>query len=60
MNEEKKTRWVRCPECDKKTRIKVQEDTVLIKFPLHCQKCKKTTLVNVINFRIEKSLEPGT
>lgn len=35
------SRWIRCPVCGSKTRTKVYDDTVLIKFPLYCPKCKK-------------------
>ena len=35
------SRWIRCPICGSKTRTKVYDDTVLIKFPLYCPKCKK-------------------
>ena len=41
------TVWLRCPECGNKTRLKVLQDTELIKFPLYCPKCKQETLVNV-------------
>lgn len=44
MNE---TVWLRCPVCGNKTRLKVLQDTELIKFPLYCPKCKQETLVNV-------------
>ena len=35
------------PVCGNKTRLKVLQDTELIKFPLYCPKCKQETLVNV-------------
>ena len=57
---EDNSRWLRCPDCDAKTRTMVNEDTVLMQFPLYCHKCKKTIRVNVIEFKIEKSAEPGT
>lgn len=41
------TVWLRCPVCGNKTRLKVLQDTELIKFPLYCPKCKQETLVNV-------------
>lgn len=40
--------WVRCPECHAKTRVKVYSETVLIKFPLFCPKCKHETLIDVV------------
>ena len=35
------SKWICCPQCGSKTRVKVYEETVLIKFPLYCPKCKK-------------------
>ena len=36
-----KTKWLKCPYCDQKTRTKVYPDTVLLNFPLYCPKCKR-------------------
>ena len=44
MNNDK---WVLCPICRNKTRIKVRPDTVLENFPLFCPKCKQETLIAV-------------
>ena len=33
--------WIFCPVCGGKTRTKVCKETVLVKFPLYCPKCKK-------------------
>lgn len=44
--------WVRYPFCGGKARIKVYEDTVLIKFPLYCPKCKKEVRVNVVKLKM--------
>ena len=42
MNSNRKgSLWIHCPICGGKTRTKVYEDTVLVKFPLYCPKCKK-------------------
>ena len=43
-----KEKWVLCPICNNKTRIKVRPDTVLENFPLYCPKCKQETIINVI------------
>ena len=56
---EDNSRWLRCPDCNAKTRTKVNEDTVLVHFPLYCNKCKKTINVNfgklkMINNEIDK------
>lgn len=42
-----KEKWVLCPICSSKTRIKVRPDTVLENFPLYCPKCKQETIINV-------------
>jgi len=47
-----KTEWVLCPICKGKTKTKVQEDTVLINFPLFCPKCKQESLINVEQFGV--------
>ncbi|MDE7330766.1 MAG: cysteine-rich KTR domain-containing protein [Lachnospiraceae bacterium] len=44
MNQEK---WLICPICGSKTRLKLRENTMLEKFPLYCPKCKQETLINV-------------
>lgn len=41
------TKWVLCPICNQKTRIKVREDTILENFPLYCPKCHRETLIAV-------------
>ena len=47
--------WVRCPECHAKTRVKVYSETVLIKFPLFCPKCKHETLIDVVKLKMVTS-----
>lgn len=42
-----KEKWVLCPICNNKTRIKVRPDTVLENFPLFCPKCKRETVISV-------------
>ena len=42
-----KEKWVLCPICNNKNRIKVRPDTVLENFPLYCPKCKQETIINV-------------
>lgn len=44
-----KTEWIRCPVCANKTRDRIREDTVLKNYPLYCPKCKRETLVEVMN-----------
>ena len=57
-HQENGSRWIRCPVCGSKTRTKVYDDTVLIKFPLYCPKCKKEILVNVVQLKMVVSNEP--
>ena len=46
------SRWVCCPICGGKTRTKVYEKTVLVKFPLYCPKCKKEICIDVVQFKM--------
>ena len=50
--------WICCPQCRKKTRTKVFEDTVLINFPLFCHWCKRETVINVVNLKLVIDKEP--
>ena len=60
MEEEvtKESRWIKCPLCDGKTRIRINEDTVLLNFPLYCPKCKKESIIGVIKLKMVVSKEP--
>lgn len=58
LNDTINSRWVRCPLCGKKTRIKVNEDTILLKFPLYCPKCGKEIIIDVMKFEMRLSEEP--
>jgi len=53
-----KEKWVLCPICNNKTRIKVRPDTVLENFPLFCPKCKRETIINVKAFNTSIITEP--
>lgn len=48
----KESVWVSCPLCGRKTHTKVYQDTVLVKFPLYCPKCKKETLIDVAKLKM--------
>ena len=50
--------WLPCPRCGAKSKIKIYEDTVLLNFPLYCNKCKQETKLGVIKFKIVVSDEP--
>ena len=52
------SKWILCPICQNKTRIKIREDTMLQNFPLFCPKCKQETLINVRQLNISVSKEP--
>ncbi len=51
-------KWVICPICNGKTRIRIREETELKKFPLFCPKCKNETLVNIEKFKMTIVKEP--
>lgn len=51
-NKDRKGYWIHCPTCKAKTRTKVQQDTVLLNFPLFCPRCKKTIRIGVINLKL--------
>ncbi len=55
MNQEK---WLLCPICGNKTRLKLREDTILENFPLYCPKCRKETLINVQQMNMSVIKEP--
>ena len=44
--------WIYCPVCGGKTRTKVCKETVLVKFPLYCPKCKKEIKIDVVQLKI--------
>ena len=48
----KSSLWIHCPICGGKTRTKVYEDTVLVKFPLYCPKCKKEVRIDVVQLKM--------
>lgn len=51
-------KWVLCPICQSKTRLKIRGNTVLENFPLYCPKCKQETLVNARKLIITVIKEP--
>ena len=50
--------WILCPFCGSKTRTKIRKDTVLIKFPLFCPKCKQESLIEAKEYQIFVIKEP--
>ena len=53
-----KEKWLLCPVCGNKTRLKLREDTILENFPLYCPKCKQETLINVQQMNMSIIKEP--
>ena len=56
----KTEKWLLCPVCRNKTRLKLREDTILENFPLYCPKCKQETLIEVTNLQVIVIKEPDT
>ena len=52
------TKWILCPVCNSKTRLKIRVDTELKNFPLFCPKCKRETLINVKQYATNLIGEP--
>lgn len=42
-----KEKWVYCPICNSKTRLKIREDTEAKNLPVFCPKCKNTFVLDV-------------
>lgn len=47
-------KWVHCPICGNKTRLKLRQDTILKHFPLFCPKCKQESLIDAKNFEVSQ------
>ena len=54
----KQEKWLLCPVCGNKTRLKLREDTILENFHLYCPKCKQETLINVQQMNMSVIREP--
>lgn len=50
---EQDEKWVLCPVCGAKTRLRLLQRTVLRDFPLFCPKCRQERIINARNFQIE-------
>ena len=50
--------WLKCPVCKGKTRIKVYRNTVILKLPLFCPRCKRETVIDVVELKMVVSKEP--
>ncbi len=49
---QEESKWVRCPTCSPRTRIKVNSDTTMFNFPLFGPKCKKETIISVFQLKM--------
>ena len=58
MNDKLQAYWLCCPACNKKTKTRVYEDTVLLKYPLYCTKCKREFIINLVKLKTVISNEP--
>ena len=51
-------KWILCPTCGNKTRVKIRQDTELKNFPLFCPKCKYENLIRAERMKIVVIKEP--
>ena len=51
-------KWILCPVCESKTRLKIREDTILENFPLFCPKCKQETIIAIRKLNMSVIKEP--
>lgn len=58
MTEEAQEYWLCCPICGKKTKTRIYGDTVLLKYPLYCTKCKREIIISVVKLKTVISNEP--
>lgn len=47
-----KSVWVNCPVCHNKAKTKIYQDTLALRFPMYCPKCKKEMRVDIIRRKI--------
>ena len=48
----KSFRFLPCPLCGTKSDTKVLPETVLVRYPLFCAKCRQETLVDVVKMKM--------
>lgn len=49
-----KEKWIYCPVCNNKTRIKIREETKAKNLPVFCPKCKIQSIMDIEpNFKID-------
>ena len=49
-------KWVLCPVCGAKTRLRLLQRTVLRDFPLFCPKCRYTCVIRFIDGKLEETV----
>ena len=52
MNNRVKFRFLPCPICGTQSDTKVLPETVLVRYPLFCAKCRQETLVDVVKIKM--------
>ena len=57
MNQEEE-RWILCPACGAKTRLRLLPSTVLRNFPLFCPKCRYTCVIRFMDGKLEEIKQP--
>ena len=55
MNREEE-RWILCPACGAKTRLRLLPSTVLRNFPLFCPKCRYTCVIRFKDGKMEETV----
>ena len=53
-----KFRFLPCPICNTQTETKVLPETVLVRYPLFCAKCRQEILVDVVKMKMVLSDSP--
>ena len=47
-------KWILCPVCGAKTRLRLLRKTVLRDFPLFCPKCRYTCVIRFMDGKLEE------
>ena len=49
-------KWVLCPLCGAKTRLRLLQQTVLRDFPLFCPKCRQEIIIHAQNYQVVRAV----
>lgn len=52
----KETKWILCPACGEKTRVKMRKNSRLENFLLYCHRCKREFIIDVEDFKVTVSI----